>query len=264
MAGPEQESLVELRTVLAQGREAADRLLARLDDNADPVEIVSLLESLALVDERREHILEQFRKEASSIRRREEERSIRQFVLRALDEIGVPQTTGFLADYLYATELVEARSRGMGALRRDEYRAWDRLRDRPRVAYIVPCLDEDGRPVARWMSRSDWPLERRLVVDGAEELWSKERVLALLNGYRTSDPRRPSLFVPLVERYARQALGQEFMPHTIRGHEALRSVETAVRTERDTLEPSVAAAQERLAASFAHLDEDQRFWGIRR
>src|SRR4051794_30895434 len=103
----------ELRNLLVHGREVSDALLERLDGDVDPVEVVGLLEGLALVDERRTRLLEQFRKQASSMRRREEERSIRQFVLRALDQVAVPQTTGFLEDYLYARELVEAKSRGM-------------------------------------------------------------------------------------------------------------------------------------------------------
>lgn len=255
------ELLSELRSLLAQGNEVADRLLDRLDDSPDPFEIVSLLESLALTDERRAHVLDQLRKEASSLRKREEERSIRQFVLRALEQIGTPQTTGFLEDYLYATELIEAKSRGMGALRRDEYRAWARLRDRPRVAYITPCLDEEGRAVARWMSRSDWPLERRFVVDGAEELWAVQRVLALANAYRESDPDSGALFLPILGRYAQEALGEDVSPEL---PEDGGWVETLVRMARhrgSELRPAVERAQERLAARFADADELRRFWG---
>jgi hypothetical protein len=260
------ELLTELRGLLVQGNEVSERLLARLEMTPDPIEIVSLLESLALSDERRAHVLDQLRRDASQLRKREEERSIRQFVLRALERIGVPQTTGFLEDYLYATELVEAKSRGMGALRRDEYRAWHTLRDRgrPRVAYIVPCLDEDGRPVPRWMSRSDWPLARRFVVESAEELWQARRVRALVDGYRHSDTEAEALFTPLVSKYAREVLGEDAVPDLVEPNMSTEPIAAAARRVEKRLEPHVVAAQERVAAKFAYAEEAQRFWGMHR
>jgi hypothetical protein len=252
----------ELKSILVQSREVSGRLLERLDHHPDMIEVVGLLESLSLSDERRAHVLDRLRHEASSVRKREEERSVRQFVLRALERIGTPQTTGFLEDYLYATELVEAKSRGMGALRRDEYRAWARLRDRPRVAYVTPCLDEERSPVPRWMSRSDWPLEWRLVVDGAEELWAAHRVLALTDAFRDSDPDSEALFLPLIGRYAQEALGDDVSPEVPESTSAVDAIVRAVRGRTSELEPRVARAQERLATRFTDADELQRFWGI--
>lgn len=258
----------ELRDVLVDGQGVSGELLARLESlgelgaAADPVEIVNLLEALARIDERRAGLLDRFRREASSLRRREKERSIRQFVLRALDQIGTPQTTGFLEDYLYTTELIEAKSRGMGALRRDEYRAWDRLRDRPRVAYIVPCLDEEGRAVPRWMARSDWSLASRLTVGGAEDLWALQRVIALLQGYQESDPNSEALYRPLIERYASEALNGEFAV-TIAGDRTWADeLRGAVSRRRDDLAQAVAASQEQAANRLADLDEARRFWGL--
>jgi hypothetical protein len=245
-----------------EGVQTSEHLLHRLEQDADPVEIVGLLESLALVDERRMRLLEDFRKRASSLRKREEERSIRQFVLRALDQIGVPQTTGFLEDYLYATELVEAKSRGMGALRRDEYRAWARLRAQPRVAYIAPCLDEEGRAVPRWMSRTDWPLERRLLVRDAEELWKVHRILALVDACQSSDPDSEALFVPLIDRYAHDVFDNEFGSKAVEGPAFFSAVADAARERRSELEPDVTEAQRRLAERFAGGDELRRFWGL--
>src|SRR5262245_686858 len=118
----------QLRAILIDSHKVSEELLARIDDSIEPAEAVSLLESLALIDGRRASVLEEFRAAASASRQREEERSIRQFVLTALGEIEMPQTAGFLEDYLYAKELVVLKTRGMGALRRDEYRAWERLR----------------------------------------------------------------------------------------------------------------------------------------
>src|SRR5207237_510324 len=139
------------------------------------------------------------------------ERSIRSYVLEALHEVGTPQTVGFLEDYLYASKLVEFKSRGVGALRRDEFSAWhtDRQKDRMRVAYIVPCLDENGPKATGWMARSDWPLPKRLIVPGAEELWSTSRVVALIGAHREALEEQGALFTERITRYAREALGDD-------------------------------------------------------
>jgi hypothetical protein len=254
----------ELKSILVQSREVSGRLLERLDSHPDTIEVVGLLESLSLNDERRAHVLDRLRHEASSVRKREEERSVRQFVLRALERIGTPQTTGFLEDYLYATELVEAKSRGMGALRRDEYRAWARLRDRPRVAYVTPCLDEEGRAVPRWMSRSDWPLQRRLLVAGAEELWAAHRVLALGDAFDQSEADSEALFLPIIGRYAQEALGEDGSSELPEDRAAVDAIVRSVRRRTSELQPRVEWAQERLAERFMDADELQRFWGIQK
>jgi hypothetical protein len=252
----------ELHELLEREHGVTGAVLGRLDVDAEAVEIVRLLEELALIDERRSRLLDWFRAEASSMRRREEERSVRQFVLSALDDLGTPQTAGFLEDYLYATEFVEAKSRGMGALRRDEYRAWDRLRDRPRRAYIVPCLDENGRPVSRWLSRSDWQLHRRLIVEGAAELWAVGRVIALVKAYHGSQTEGAAIFGPLVDRYAEEALGDTVSAAVTHDDEWLENVRERATEKWSRLEPQVLAAQERAAERLGELPEERSFWGL--
>jgi hypothetical protein len=251
----------ELRAVLLDSRKVSEELLERLNDAIEPVEAVSLLESLALIDQRRARVLEQFRTAASTSRRREEERSIRQFVLRALEEIGTPQTAGFLEDYLYARELVVLKTRGMGALRRDEYRAWERLRERPRVAYIVPCLDEEGRALPSWMARSDWPLEQRIVVAGVEELWRFGRVRALLNAYQEADAEAESLFLPAIDRYAVEAFGDAEIEADVLDERWLQTLSERVEESIAELEPSLAPARTSAAERLSQLDEQQQLWG---
>jgi hypothetical protein len=256
------ESSRELRNMLVHGREVTDQLLARLEHDPDLVEVVGLLESLALVDDRRQRLLDELRKEASSLRRREEDKSVRQLVLRALDELGMPQTPGFLEDYLYGTQLVEVKSRGMGSLRRDEYRAWDRLRERPRLAYVVPCLDDRGDPVPSWMGRSDWPLARRIVVDGAEELWRLRGVAALAEAYRSAEGAARSLFVPMIERHAREAFGDEVVAPEL-AEDSIDGLASAVQSRESAVAGRVTESQERVAARLKDLDEGRLFWGLR-
>lgn len=258
-----QELSSELRHLLDEGRHTSDALLHRLKSDPDPVEVVSFLEKLSQVDERRSRLLDQYRKQASLSRKREEEWSIRQFVLRALEQIGVPQATGFLEDYVYATELVEAKSRGMGALRRDEFRAWSRQRERPRVAYVVPALDETGSAASRWLARSDWPLADRIVVDGAEDLWALYRVRALQSAYRAAGTGTDALFVPLIDRYAREALGDELATETTEDSPAsLKRMSGTVDARIEALEKRLKPARERAASRLSDKTEEQLLWGV--
>jgi hypothetical protein len=193
-----------LRAHLAASIEEAEEIQRRLDD-ADAVELVAMLESLALHERERSVLLDEIRLEASRTRRREEERSIRQFVLRALEEIQAPQTAGFLQDYIYVRERVVTKTRGFSPLRRDENKAWRRRPDE-RKAYIVPCLADDGRAVPSWMARSDWPLQERIVVPGVEALWQWKRVTALLRALRDEeDEHAEPLYRSLIARYAQEA-----------------------------------------------------------
>src|SRR6266550_4150923 len=87
----------ELLASLHASQEAIDGLISRLiSENVDLAELVGQLESLSVRDQERARLLETIRLEASESRRREEDRPLRQFVLLALEEIGVPQTAGFL------------------------------------------------------------------------------------------------------------------------------------------------------------------------
>jgi hypothetical protein len=253
----------QLRAVLLDSHKVSEELLKRLDDSIEPAEAVSLLESLALIDQRRAIVLEEFKTAASASRQREEERSIRQFVLSALDEIEMPQTAGFLEDYLYATEFVVLKTRGMGALRRDEYRAWERLRDRPRVAYIVPCLDEEGHAVPSWMARSDWPLEDRIVVAGVEELWRFGRVRSLLKAYRDADTDAESLFLPAITRYATEAVGDVAIDEAnVPDKRSLQALSARVDESIAGLEAKLAPARKRVAERLSHTAEQQQLWGV--
>lgn len=257
----------ELRATLVDLRETAAELLSRLDDpEAPPVEVVGLLESLGSIDRTRADLLGQFQEMATRRRLREEERSIRRFVLGALGEIGTPQTAGFLEDYLYARDLVLFRSRGVGALRRDELRAWDRDRasDRRRPAYIAACLDEQGQPVTGWMTRSDWPLPRRLLVPGAEELWSVSRVKALVAAYRDATEEAGPLFESLIERYASESFDADEVERRLNQANRYDEFEQAADERIAQLTAPVETAQTAAAARLSDRSEEQLLWGQRR
>jgi hypothetical protein len=251
-----------LIALLAHTRAEITHVLERLeDDEIDAAQLVPHLESLRRLDGEREVLLDQLRHQASIERRRDEERSIRQFILQALDEVHAPQTAGFLEDYVYVRERVMLNSRNFGALRRDENRSWMRPRSRRR-AYIVPCLDEQGEPVPRWMARSDWPLTDRIFIPGVEALWGWMRVVALGAALRQEqDETVKALYPPLVEKYAAEALGEqpgstEEMP--IDWEAAERQARTAV----DQLEAQFAAPRAAIASRFDKLEPGQQLWGV--
>jgi hypothetical protein len=257
------EPFDELRTNLEEGRQQSSTLLERLAGGADPLEIVTLLESLAVLDGRRGLLLDHLRGLASAERQRQEERSIRQFVLGALADLETPQTTGFLEDYVWATELVEVKSRGTGSLRRDEFRAWHRRHARPRIAYIVPCLDSSGRPVPRWLSRSDWALAQRMSVGRAEEMWTTRGVCALLDAYVSATNEERARFLPIIARWASEVDDGTESIQRVLSADYLFQLRDGFRNHLRDLEGEVVPAQEKAAAALADAEEKEVLWGRR-
>lgn len=253
----------ELRHVLLDQRSLLDQLLALTGDPAVPTtQLIDLVGALERLDHRREQLIPLLREQASQSRRREEERSVRQFVLRALDEIGSPLNAAFLQEYIWARERVDLNTRGFGALRRDERRAWDR-HPRRRLAYIVSALEPDGRPLSRWMARSDWPLEKRVVLPGDERLLDLAKLRALLAARRERDPGDPSdPYEPLIKKYAVPLFEQD--PKSVDDvddrdgwlEEVRRLVDAALE------QPAATVARRRVAAKrLAELPEERQLWG---
>jgi hypothetical protein len=252
----------ELVPLLARTRSEITRVLERLEaDEIDAAQLVPHLENLARLDREREALLDQLRHQASTERRRDEERSIRQFILQALEEVHAPQTAGFLEDYVYARERVILNSRNFGALRRDENRSWMRPRSRRR-AYIVPCLDEEGEPVPRWMARSDWALAERIFTPGVEALWGWMRVLALSAALRQEeDDTAKALYVPLIEKYVAEA-GREQDGYGDDSVVDWEEAEQQARAAVDRLEDEFSAPRAAIARRFAELEPGQQLWGV--
>jgi hypothetical protein len=196
---------------LVQERAAIDGLIdASGDPNVSLAQLVDLVEPIERSAERRGHLVAAIREEASLERRRIEERSVRQYVLRALEEVGAPQNAAFVQEYTWARDRIALDTREFGALRRDERRAWTRNPLR-RVAFVVPALDRDGRPLARWLARSDWELDRRIVAPQDEPFLDLMKLVALLRARDEQDPgQRTDPFAPLIERYAKQTLGLDW------------------------------------------------------
>lgn len=259
----ESELRRELRDVLVDERMAVDRFLELLaQPDATAVDLVERAEELDPVIGRRLSLTRVLREEVSGQRRREEDRSIRQFVLSALEAIGVPQPAGFIQEYVWATERVDLDTRGFGALRRDEARSW-RRRPGHRIAYIVPVLDPQGHAQSRWMARSDWSLARRLIVPGAERLTDLTKLLALFEA-RDAHPRDATdPFLPLLRVYGGEVVA---LPPPEPGGPAeaawLRDVRQTAAAAILPLREQVAHAQREASIGLSALTDEQRVWGL--
>ena len=196
----------EFRAILHEQRQIIHQLLEKLN-GPDPssVELVELMESMERLDRRRADLTQLFREEVSALRKREEDRSVRQVVLRALDFVGAPQPAWFLQEFVWARDRIDLKTRGFGSLRRDEFRAW-RRRPGHRVAYVIPALDSEGRAVASLMARSDWPLAERLVVEGARRLYMLKGLESVFRARKElAEPKAGDPYGPLIERCAAES-----------------------------------------------------------
>ena len=256
------DSRFELRQLLHQQKQLMDRLLEQLDDpTVSSISIVEVFEAVERLDKRKAELSLAFREEVSTLRTREEERSVRQFVLRALGFLGCPQSARFLREFIWAHERIDLETRGFGALRRDEARAW-RRRPGYRVAYIVPGLGPDGYALARWMARSDWPLERRIVVQNADRLFMLKALSGVFRAREeTSYSSVSDPYFPVIERYATELnIGQQ-SSHSPSEEDWLSAVRTELEEEIETLEPLVVSEQGERARRLASTPVEHQLWG---
>jgi len=266
--------LLDLRTVLHRQLEALEQLLTLASsDDPSPAELINRVDVLESLDEQRDVLIQRIREEASRTRLREEEKSVRQFVLEALKEIDRPQKAGFLNEYVWASEQVNLDTRGFGALRRDERKAWERHRSRrlagdrrpPRSAYIVPALDAQGRPHPRWVARSDWPAERRVVLQPEDRLVELTKLSALIRArdqHKHEEPYDP--LGSLIEKHAGQLLEDFDAPPISEGRRREEWLEkVGKRAEKEIKKAERATQQERRAAAqrIEALPEESQLWG---
>src|SRR5919204_937979 len=181
MADQEASLRTRLREVVLQGQKEHERLLQLIEEpTVEPELLVDQIDVLERLDDERDELVGELRREATKLARRKGERSTRQLLLAALVRIGMPQQAGFLQEYVWACDRVDLDRRQFASLRRDEQRSW--LKDpEGRVAFVVPALTATGEPRRGWMARSDWPLEERIVLpDSGERLLDLRKIEALL------------------------------------------------------------------------------------
>jgi hypothetical protein len=171
----------ELVATLEEMTQLHARLTEDARNTAIPVtDLIAQISALERLDDRRDQLVAALRRETSAdTRAARPMTSIRETVLDVLSELGWPQNTGFLEEFLWTTRQLHVESRAFSPLRRDEQRAWIRTSG-IRPAYVAPALNPDGTPNPRWITSSAWDLERRVVASElTEQLFDLQKLLAL-------------------------------------------------------------------------------------
>jgi hypothetical protein len=262
-----------VRDELAATLEETLRLQQRLvddvrDEKVDVADLVAQVSVLERLDAQRDHLIGQLRRTASAgMRPSRTSQPVREILLETLADFRWPQNAGFLEEYLLARHQLQLDSRAFAPLRRDERNAWDRAPG-VREAYIAPALKPDGSANPRWITRSDWELDRRIVATPrTERLFDLYKIYVLAGRPGSAEasylgPRRP--IDALLEKYAQDALDTE--PPSASASDAefkawrahvRERVGSAIGEVRRDDEPD----RKQIARQLADLPDRERVWG---
>jgi len=265
--------MAEVRDELVATLEETMRLQQRLIDDvrdegvlvADLVAQVTVLERL---DDRRDQLIGQLRRTASAgMRPARTSPPVREVLLETLADFRWPQNAGFLEEYLLARHQLQLDSRAFAPLRRDERNAWHRAPG-AREAYIAPALKPDGSANPRWITRSDWNIERRIVATPrTERLFDLYKIYVLAGRPGSAEasflgPRRP--VDALLEKYAQDILDTE-PPSASASDDEFGTWRAHVREHAGTLIGELRRDDEpdrkQIARQLADLPDRERIWG---
>jgi len=261
-----------LRRLLRLSVEQNEGLLSLLDDPA--VSLARIVDTAALLerlDDQREDLVSELKSESRRLAIDEAgDKPIRVLVLDALKEMTVPQNAAFLQEFIWGRFGIDLETRGFGTLRRDEKRSWERNRDK-RAAFVAPALSSSGEARADYMTRSDWPVSRRIILPETERILDLYKVMLLLLAWQ-DESARPTAFDEPLSRYATQLFEVEPLPSMPVGTWAgylgyserqqwREKVSAMVRAELMRLEPGDEAARVRAAALIAEYDQEEKVWG---
>ena len=137
-----------------------------------------------------------------------------------------------------------------------------------REAYIAPALKPDGSANPRWITRSDWPLERRIVAaPRTERLFDLYKIYVLVGRPGSAEASYRGTRTPvdtLLEKYAQDILDTEPPPASASDTEfrAWRAqvrerVGIVIGENRREDEPG----RKQIARQLADLPDRERIWG---
>ncbi len=259
----------ELVATLEETLRLQQRLVDDVRDEALPVaDLVAQVTVLERLDDRRDRLIGQLRRTASAgMRPARTSPPVREVLLETLADFRWPQNAGFLEEYLLAKHQLQLDSRAFAPLRRDERNAWDRTPG-AREAYIAPALKPDGSANPRWITRSDWDMERRIVATRrTERLFDLYKIYVLAGRPGSAEasylgPRRP--VDALLEKYAQDTLDTE-PPSASASDDEFRAWRADVRERAGTLIGEVRRDDEpdrkQIARQLADLSDRERVWG---
>jgi hypothetical protein len=262
-----------VRDELAATLEETMRLQQRLvddvrDEKVDVADLVAQVSVLERLDDQRDHLIGQLRRTASAGQRpARTSQPVREILLETLADFRWPQNAGFLEEYLLARHQLQVDSRAFAPLRRDERNAWDRAPG-AREAYIAPALKPDGSANPRWITRSDWELDRRIVATPrTERLFDLYKIYVLAGRPGSAEasylgPRRP--IDVLLEKYAQDNLDTE-PPSASASDDEFRAWRAYVRERVGSAIGEVRRDDEpdrkQIARQLADLPDRERVWG---
>ena len=259
----------ELAAILEETLRLQQRLMDDVRDDAVPVaDLVAQVSVLERLDDRRDRLIGQLRRTASAgMRPARTSPPVREILLETLAHFRWPQNAGFLEEYLLARHQLQLDSRAFAPLRRDERNAWDRAPG-ARDAYIAPALKPDGSANPRWLTRSDWDLERRIVATPrTERLFDLYKIYVLAGRPGSAEasyfgPRSP--VDALLEKYAHDILDTEPPPSSA-SDEKFRAWRADVRERAGTAIGEIRREDEpdrkQIARQLAGLPGRDRIWG---
>jgi hypothetical protein len=259
----------ELVTTLEEALRLQRRLADDVRDEGVPVaDLVAQVTVLERLDDRRDELIGQLRHTATAgMRPARTSPPVREILLETLAEFRWPQNAGFLEEYMLARHQLQLDSRAFAPLRRDELKAWDRAPG-AREAYIAPALKPDGSANPRWITRSDWDIDRRIVASPrTERLFDlyKIYVLAGRPGSAEASIRGPHGPIDaLLEKYAKDILETE-PPSASASTDEFRAWRARARERAGTLIGEIRRDDEphrkQIARQLASLPEHDRIWG---
>jgi hypothetical protein len=258
----------ELVATLEEGLRLQQRLVDDVRDDVPVADLVAQVSVLERLDDQRDRLIGQLRRTVSAgMRPARTSPPVREVLLETLAHFRWPQNAGFLEEYLLAKHELHLDSRAFAPLRRDERNAWDRAPG-ARDAYIAPALKPDGSANPRWITRSDWDLDRRIVAGPrTERLFDLYKIYVLAGRPGSAEasyagPRSP--VDALLEKYAQEILDAEPPPISVSDDE-FGAWRTYVRERVGTLIGEVRRDDEpdrkQIARQLADLPDRERVWG---
>lgn len=156
--------LLEVIEALGQANEAL--LQAAAAENAE--EVTRLLQSVALLERRRNRLVHRSARPAAPASPYESSIPLRDQVIKALQLTSRPTSARLVSEVTQARWAERVDTAKLSYLRRDEVRRWHRSRElsgrHGRDVYVVPALTYDRfTPVRGTVALSTWPVSRRLI-----------------------------------------------------------------------------------------------------
>jgi hypothetical protein len=259
----------ELVSTLEETLRLQRQLVEDVRNEGVPVaELVAQVTVLERLDGQRDRLIGELRRTASAgMRPARTSPPVREILLETLAHFRWPQNAGFLEEYLLAKHQLQLDSRAFAPLRRDERKAWDRAPS-AREAYIAPALKPDGTANPRWITRSDWDIDRRIVATPrTERLFDLYKIYVLAGRPGSAEASLRGHRGPidaLLEKYAKDILEIE-PPSVSASADEFTAWRTGARERAGALIGEIRRDDEphrkQIARQLADLDDRERTWG---